>query len=107
MLYDGWMDVCVRICVCMCVCVCVCVCFCVCVCVSLCICMYGLMFLLRFYGPVNPVGSCRAWSVYLTTCLLGRLSPLSGYSGDSVFLVHGNACETLINDLETQRLDHA
>ena len=29
------------------------------------------------------------------------------YSGDSVFLVHGNACETLINDLETQRLDHA
>ena len=30
------------------------------------------------YGPVNPMGSCRAWSVYLTTCLLGRLSPLSG-----------------------------
>ena len=28
--------------------------------------------------PVNPMGSCRAWSVYLTTCLLGRLSPLSG-----------------------------
>ena len=22
---------------------------------------------LRFYGPVNPMGSCRAQSVYLTT----------------------------------------
>ena len=33
---------------------------------------------LRFYGPVNPLGSCRARSVYLTTRLLGRLSPLSG-----------------------------
>ena len=33
---------------------------------------------LRFYGPVNPIGSCRARSVYLTTRLLGRLSPLSG-----------------------------
>ena len=36
------------------------------------------LFVMRFYGPVNPMGSCRAWSVYLTTCLLGRLSPLSG-----------------------------
>ena len=32
---------------------------------------------LRFYGPVNHMGSCRARSVYLTTPLLGRLSPLS------------------------------
>ena len=24
------------------------------------------LFVLRFYGPVNPVGSCRARSVYLT-----------------------------------------
>ena len=37
----------------------------------------GSLFVLRFYGPVNPMGSCWAWSVYLTTCLLGRLSPLS------------------------------
>ena len=36
------------------------------------------LFVLRFYGPVNPMGSCRARSVYLTTRLLGRLSPLSG-----------------------------
>ena len=36
------------------------------------------MFVLRFYGPVNPMGSCRARSVYLTTRLLDRLSPLSG-----------------------------
>ena len=36
------------------------------------------LFVLRFYGPVNPMGSCRARSVYLTTRLLSRLSPLSG-----------------------------
>ena len=32
------------------------------------------LFVLRFYGPFNPVGSCRVQSVYLTTRLLGRLS---------------------------------
>ena len=36
------------------------------------------LFVLRFYGPVNTMGSCRAGSVYLTTRLLGRLSPLRG-----------------------------
>ena len=36
------------------------------------------LFVLRFYGPINPMGSCRARPVYLTTRLLGRLSPLSG-----------------------------
>ena len=36
----------------------------------------GSLFVLRFYGPVNPMGSCLARSVYLTTHLLGRLSPL-------------------------------
>ena len=41
--------------------------------VAKCVCL----FVLRFYGPVNPVGSCRAWSVYLITRLLGRISPLS------------------------------
>ena len=38
----------------------------------------NFLFVLRFYGPVNPMGSCRARSVYLTTRLLGKLSPLSG-----------------------------
>ena len=38
----------------------------------------GNLFVLMFYGPLNPVGSCRARLVYLTTRLLGRLSPLSG-----------------------------
>ena len=33
------------------------------------------LFVLRFYGPGNPMGSCRAQSVYLITHLLGRLSP--------------------------------
>ena len=36
------------------------------------------LFVLRFYGPVNPMGSCRMRSVYLATRLLGRLSPLRG-----------------------------
>ena len=35
------------------------------------------LFLLRFYGPVNLMRSCRVQSVYLTTLLLGRLRPLS------------------------------
>ena len=33
--------------------------------------------MLWFYSSDNPVRSCQAWSVYLTTLLLGRLSPLS------------------------------
>ena len=31
---------------------------------------------LRFYGPVNRMGSCRVKTVYLTTLLLDRLNPL-------------------------------
>ena len=34
----------------------------------------NLQFVLRFYGPVNPMGSCWARSVYLNTLLLGRLA---------------------------------
>ena len=45
------------------------------------------LFVLRFYGPVNPMGSCRARSVYLTTRLLGRLSPLSNLSDSFVRMV--------------------
>ena len=40
--------------------------------------IFVCLFVLRFHDPVNPMGSCRARSVYLTTRLLGRLSPLSG-----------------------------
>ena len=36
------------------------------------------LFVLRFYGQVNPMESCRALSVYLTTLILSRLSPFSG-----------------------------
>ena len=28
--------------------------------------LQGCLFVLRFYDPVNPMGSCRARSVYLT-----------------------------------------
>ena len=37
-----------------------------------------VLFMLRFYSPVNPLGSCRVQSVCLTTLFLGRLSPLNG-----------------------------
>ena len=33
---------------------------------------------LWFYGPANPMGSCRSQSVNLIMLLLGKLSPLSG-----------------------------
>ena len=36
------------------------------------------LFVLWFYGPVNPMGSCQVRTVYLTTRLLGMLNPLSG-----------------------------
>ena len=36
------------------------------------------LFVLKFYSSVNPVGSYRARSVYLTTHLLDKLDPLSG-----------------------------
>ena len=32
------------------------------------------LFVLRFYSPINTMGSCRAWSVYLSTRLLGSIS---------------------------------
>ena len=39
------------------------------------VCLFVCVEVLR---PSQPNGSCRARSVYLTTRLLGRLSPLSG-----------------------------
>ena len=32
---------------------------------------------LRFYGSVNPLGLCQACQFYLTTLILGRLTPIS------------------------------
>ena len=63
-------------------------CVCVCVCVSerrywLRSKVWEILFVLRFYCPVNPMGSCRARSVYLSILLLGRLSPLSEFCADS------------------------
>ena len=41
----------------------------------------GYLFVLRFYGPVNPTESCRARSVYLTThfFLIWVLRPFQEY----------------------------
>ena len=39
---------------------------------------YICLFVLKFYGLVNPIRSCRVRSFNLTTLLLGRLRPLSG-----------------------------
>ena len=39
------------------------------------------VFVLRFYSPVNPIGSCQARSVYLTTQFYwAGLVLLSGYN---------------------------
>ena len=37
--------------------------------------LHSDLLLERFYSPVNPLRSCRVWSVYLTTLFLDRLSP--------------------------------
>ena len=37
-----------------------------------------ILFVLTFYGPADPMGSCRVWSAYLTILSLSRFSPLSG-----------------------------
>ena len=37
----------------------------------------NFLFVLRFYSSSNQIGPCQAQSDYLTTLLLGRLSPLT------------------------------
>ena len=54
------------------------------------ICFVCLFVLLRFYSPVNLMGSCLAQSVYLTTLLLDRLSPLSGEPVLCIFFCQKN-----------------
>ena len=51
----------------------------------------NFLFVLRFYGPVNPMGSCRAQSVYLTTCLLSRQYCIKEI-GDSHFISNQLVC---------------
>ena len=34
--------------------------------------IFPCLLVLRFYGPINQLGSCQAWSVYLTTLFLGQ-----------------------------------
>ena len=56
------------------------------------------LFVLRFYDPVNPVGSCWAWSVYLNTLLLGRHSPLT--STVHILLPETDNCPSWIKERE-------
>ena len=42
-------------------------------------CNISCLFELRFYGPVNLLGPCRARLGNLLTLFRGRLSPISGY----------------------------
>ena len=46
--------------------------------VSLFVCIEVLFVCVEVFSPVNPMGSCQARSVYLTTRLLGRFGPLGG-----------------------------
>ena len=64
------------------------------------------LFVLRFYGPVNPMGSCRAQSVYLTTCLLGRLSPLSGTSIVHILSPETDNCPSWISGRERMTVEN-
>ena len=64
------------------------------------------LFVLRFYSPVNPMGPCRAWSVYLTTRLLGRLSPLSGYVLCTFFRQKLDNCPSWISGRERMTIEN-
>ena len=63
-----------------------------------CMSKYLFVFVLRFYSPVNPMGSCQLRSVYLTTHLLGRLSPLSQGSGNSEIWIGPADDDDVINE---------
>ena len=63
-------------------------------------CLIVCSFVLRFWGPVNPMGSCRARSVYLTTLLLGRLSPKRLISIVHILLPETDNCPSWISRRE-------
>ena len=66
----------------------------------MCVCV----FVQRFYGPVNPMGSCRARSVYLTTRLLGRLSPLTSIV--HILLPETDNCPSWISGRERMTVEN-
>ena len=56
-------------------------------------------FMLRFYAPVNSIGSCRARPVYLIKHLLGRLS-----SKRLTSIVHILSSTALLESVEGERM---
>ena len=64
------------------------------------------MFVLRFYDPDNPIGSCRAWSLQ-PTLQLGRLCPLSGLPVlCKFFLQKTDNCPSWISGRETMTIEN-
>ena len=63
--------------------------------------------MLRFYNPVNPMGSGQAWSDYLTTLLLGRLSPLKRLTNIvHILLPETDNCPTWISGRERMTVEN-
>ena len=63
------------------------------------------LFVLRFYGPINPMGSCRERSIYLATRLLGRLSPQWLTSIVYILLPETDNCTVLLDSAEGREID--
>ena len=55
-----------------------------------------LSFELEFYSPVNTIKVMLSWSVYLTSLLLSRLSPLGGYLYLCILLPETDNCPSWI-----------
>ena len=64
------------------------------------------VFVLRFYGLVNPMGSCWVRSVYLTTRLLGRLSPKRLTSIVYIFSPETDNCPSWISGRERMTVEN-
>ena len=61
----------------------------------------------ELYGPVNPMGSCWVWSVYLTTLLLGRLSTLKRLTSIVLILSpETDNCPSWISGRERMKIFH-
>ena len=58
---------------------------------------HEILFVLRFYSPVNPMGSCQAQTVYLTTLLLGRLSTLKRLTSLVYILPETDNCHSQVS----------